>query len=434
MTLSRSVLGGLLVLAGLTLVPSAAVASGPAAAQARPRPSCHGVPATIVGTDRSERIVGTRRADVIVGLGGSDTIVAWGGNDLVCGGDAGDTIYGGPGADRLYAGFDRSGEPDDVLVGGPGADLLDPSIRPPDGSRVYGEVGYSGEPSGIAVLVGSRGRWANVVTSTGVDRVRMLPGLRVRGSAHDDTYVGSARDDSFFAGPGEDHFDGADGDDLFYGDQGGDTASGGPGDDLLLDGSDATGAGDVLDAGAGDDEISSGAGADLVTGGEGNDLVIVNDDEGRFEGGPGNDTFETGVSLHGHATLVGGEGSDYLPIYLDYEVEEPTAVITLDLRVGLVTTDRNDHAFDVSGIENARVFDKSIRGDEFRVTTYFYGTDADESVWVHGPLHAWMYGGDDRIWASQFDDELDGGTGYDEAAAGGGQDTCVDIEAPTGCE
>lgn len=433
MTLSRPTLAGLLALAGLVLAPTTAAAVAPIA-QARPHLECHGVRATIVGTAHADRIVGTRHADVIVGLGGSDTIFAVGGNDLVCGGDAGDTVYGGRGTDRLYAGFDSSGRPEDVLVGGPGADLLDPSIRPPDGTRVYGEVGYSREPAGIAVEVGPLGRWANVTTSTGVDRVRMLPGLLVRGSAHDDTYVGSARDDKFFAGPGDDRFDGAVGDDLVYGDLGGDTASGGPGDDLLLDASQARGAGDVLDAGPGDDEVSSGAGPDLVTAGEGDDLVIVNDDGGRFDAGSGNDTFEVGVALLGGATLVGGDGRDHLSLYLDYDVEEPTAVVTLDYRSGLVSTDRNDHALSVSGLESARVFDKSIRGDEFRVTTFYYGTDAADSVWVHGPLHAWTYGGDDRVWGSEFDDELDGGTGHDEAWAGAGQDVCLDFEESTGCE
>jgi len=104
-------------------------------------PTCRGLPATIIGTNRADRIDGTPGADVIVGLGGADRIDGLGGDDVICGGsgddvlrggDGADTLIGGSGADRLYgeaaadtlaggAGFG------DLCDGGDGLDQLLPS-------------------------------------------------------------------------------------------------------------------------------------------------------------------------------------------------------------------------------------------------------------------------------------------------------------------
>lgn len=47
------------------------------------RPKCYGKVATIVGTERDDKIVGTAGADVIVGRGGMDRIYGGGGNDVI---------------------------------------------------------------------------------------------------------------------------------------------------------------------------------------------------------------------------------------------------------------------------------------------------------------------------------------------------------------
>jgi uncharacterized delta-60 repeat protein len=82
-------------------------------------PRCAGKRATIVGTNRSDRLKGTRRADVIVALGGNDRIAAGKGNDLICAGNGNDKIDGGLGNDRLYG---QSGK--DKLSGASGKDSL----------------------------------------------------------------------------------------------------------------------------------------------------------------------------------------------------------------------------------------------------------------------------------------------------------------------
>ena len=93
--------------------------------------------ATIVGTNKKNRLRGTRRADVIVGLGGNDTISGLNGNDIVCGGKGDDKVSGGSGKDKLYgdsgkdrlsgdSGNDREsgGSGNDKLLGGSGKDIL----------------------------------------------------------------------------------------------------------------------------------------------------------------------------------------------------------------------------------------------------------------------------------------------------------------------
>jgi len=91
-------------------------------------PRCAGKRATIVGTNRSDRLKGTRRSDVIVSLGGNDRISAGKGNDIICAGNGSDRVIAGLGNDRVYGqnGNDRiegdSGR--DYLNGGAGKDNL----------------------------------------------------------------------------------------------------------------------------------------------------------------------------------------------------------------------------------------------------------------------------------------------------------------------
>jgi uncharacterized delta-60 repeat protein len=91
----------------------------PAAVPAAATPKCRGRKATIVGTERRDRLSGTGAADVIVGLGGGDTIFGLGRKDTICGGPGNDKLKGGPGADRLQGGPGK-----DTLQGGPGKDTL----------------------------------------------------------------------------------------------------------------------------------------------------------------------------------------------------------------------------------------------------------------------------------------------------------------------
>ncbi len=62
---------------------------------------CAGRPATLVGTDRADKLKGTGKADVIAALAGADKIKGLKGNDLICGGRGKDKLIGGGGRDEL---------------------------------------------------------------------------------------------------------------------------------------------------------------------------------------------------------------------------------------------------------------------------------------------------------------------------------------------
>jgi Ca2+-binding RTX toxin-like protein len=103
--------------------------AGTALSQGTPPPgtapvTCHGLAATIVGTDGSDVLSGTPARDVIAGLGGDDTISGLAGNDVICGGTGDDTLKGGKDNDKLLG-----GKGNDKLYGREGADKL------------YGEAG-----------------------------------------------------------------------------------------------------------------------------------------------------------------------------------------------------------------------------------------------------------------------------------------------------
>ena len=57
---------------------------GPGGGKTAKVPRCNGKRATVIGTNKRNKLKGTKRADVIVSLGGNDTIDGKGGNDVIC--------------------------------------------------------------------------------------------------------------------------------------------------------------------------------------------------------------------------------------------------------------------------------------------------------------------------------------------------------------
>jgi hypothetical protein len=72
-------------------------------------PRCGRKTATIVGTNRKDRITGSRFGDVIATLDGNDVVKGGAGKDVICTGDGRDKINGGAGKDKCKgeAGRDR---------------------------------------------------------------------------------------------------------------------------------------------------------------------------------------------------------------------------------------------------------------------------------------------------------------------------------------
>lgn len=65
------------------------------------RARCMGRKATIVGTQRADKLTGTPHRDVIAALGGKDEVRSLSGADLICGGRGKDKLLGGAGRDQV---------------------------------------------------------------------------------------------------------------------------------------------------------------------------------------------------------------------------------------------------------------------------------------------------------------------------------------------
>ncbi|MEM7275689.1 MAG: ExeM/NucH family extracellular endonuclease, partial [Actinomycetota bacterium] len=229
---------------------------------AAPGPTCNGLPATMVGTDRGERIFGTPGDDVIVALGGNDTVFGRGGNDTICLGDGDDKAFGGVGDDTIFGenGKDRlSGQAgDDTLDGGDGRD---------DISGGTGDDVIDGGPEND----------------------------KLYGYSDDDVISGGGGNDFLSGGSGDDDLDGGEDDDRMNGGSGDDDMAGGPGKDRMFgnNGIDEMSGGDdadLVDGGSGDDDLAGDAGDDDLRGRAGNDDLDGGADIDKANGHGGTDT------------------------------------------------------------------------------------------------------------------------------------------------
>jgi hypothetical protein len=73
-------------------------------------PKCAGKFATVVGTNKKDKIKGSRGPDTIAGLKGNDKIKGLKGKDRLCGGAGKDKLIGGPGKDKLKGGAGKDKE------------------------------------------------------------------------------------------------------------------------------------------------------------------------------------------------------------------------------------------------------------------------------------------------------------------------------------
>ena len=379
--------------------------------------ACQGVKATIVGTDDDDVIEGTKGDDVILALAGDDLVYGRGGQDLVCGGYGGDKLYGGPGDDQLFGGYDRLGDGasgtylfGDVLLGGEGNDRLvgvrDPrkveAVRRPD------LVSFSEAPSGVVVDLSVK---PGVATGEGTDSIAVFNPLGVVGSAYADPITG---DD------GRNWIQGNDGDDTLRGNGANDTIygepiEGGTGDDLIQ-------------GGPGWDVIGSYAGRDDIRGGLGNDFVeAYSDKPTRVAGDAGNDYVAQNVVTGSGAASSGGGGRDVIALYGTLlEGATPRTTYAIDLRSGTTSASLDPPpAGTIGAFEEYRLVGN--------LSWRFHGTPEADRVWAitGGPLHAWTFGGNDWVTATDRDDVVNAGQGVDEVQGRGGQDTCLNAERGT---
>jgi Ca2+-binding RTX toxin-like protein len=127
--------------------------------------SCRGREATLVGSERNDRLEGTDGPDVIAGLGGDDVVEGLEGDDIICGGEGADTIRhsGSTGINvdldagtAIGAGFDIVLEIENV-VGTDGDDVIVGSddVNELSGGKGTDEIHGGG---GNDVLLGNAGR------------------------------------------------------------------------------------------------------------------------------------------------------------------------------------------------------------------------------------------------------------------------------------
>jgi Ca2+-binding RTX toxin-like protein len=420
-------LGRPAVALAFAVVSSAAILSpaGPAhAADA----TCHGVPATIVGTPGADVVHGTARRDVIVGLGGNDTIHAGGGNDLVCGGVGADRLYGGSGDDRLYGdrdrlrhvqedGVERDG---DTLHGGTGNDRLSAGADDRGADIVVPDV-ISWDESAHGVHLDLRTRIAH---GEGVDRFTG-GSFTVEGSAHGDLVEGSARRDRIDTGAGPDVVRARGGNDVVnVGTRSPSHRSvahvwGGDGNDRLT----ATGRARIF-GGGGDDRLEGGSKGDHLSGGPGDDYLRGGNN--TVSGGAGDDSL-TGL-IGDAADFDGGPGSDYIQIDSTLESHHVTASSgTWNMATGkLGFTVEATITLSASRLERANL---PGWGTEWTVT----GTPGNDQVGgdTETPTSVAFdgLGGADTFQGTEGDDRFDGGPGNDTALGmGAGDDTCISVE------
>lgn len=347
----------------LTVPP---LAAPQAVALPEPGASCHGQPATIVGTHGDDHLVGTPGRDVIAGLGGDDLLDGRGGHDLLCGGRGSDGLIGGRG--------------DDLLATGPGA---------------RDEVTWDDADRAVRVdLVRGTAR------GQGRDRVFLGRGI-VHLTAYDDTFRGSRHAEVVHAGDGDD------------------TLRGGAGDDELYLDTDESSGDDSAVAGPGDDQVRSLGGHDRMLGKAGRDYLgaVSGTTVPDLRAGTGRDVVETVLPADaGDVVPVVAGGADRDRVLLsvwpegEHVWDQATGVLQLDA----------DSTADVAGFERAVLVTGlwTVSGTE----------GPDDVTSLLGAVFSGL-GGDDRYAGSPGDDTFDGGDGDDTYLRDpGGTNTCVSVE------
>lgn len=292
-------------------------------AEAAPR--CFGKAATIVGTNRRERLRGTARNDVIVARGGHDLIRSGGGKDRICGGSGddvilagpgrdlldgdagGDFLVGGPARDKILAGSGnfhvlRGNQGNDALRGGPGFDIL---LGEAGNDRLDGGAGvfdrasffFSGGPVTADLNT-------NLATGEGTDTMVAIEDLE--GGQLGDTLIGNAEPNFFFPLGGDDLVTGGDGFDLvsFYGAAAAVTANLSTGT-ASGEGTDTLGGIEDLVGTEHADSLTGDANPNFLLGVEGNDSLFGMEADDFLDGDTETDSLDGGPHVLGDRCLNG---------------------------------------------------------------------------------------------------------------------------------
>lgn len=406
---------------------AAMFASGVAAAATNgPVPTCHGKPATIVGTEGNDVIQGTEGRDVIWGGGGDDTIDGGLGSDVICGGPGNDVIHGGrgndlvdggPGEDRVMGDLG-----DDRVLGGPGnrdevagdlgIDVVDGG--PGNEDLVHGDYGFdrmsggpgSGDIASFATAVaggnGSSGVWASLKAhaARGDGHDKLFGFESLEGSAFQDTLIGNGKDNVIDGGPGNDTLIGGGGTDVLNGGQGSDSCRG------AKERSTSCGREAPVKASAYvqlDPVAGGGAGLQVVGGGGRDDISVAFEEAGGI--------FEVSAAK-GLAIGAGCSRPEGVPNHVDCPAGGPARWLTADLGPGNDKLEVKGSLEAIGAVRLAGNFgDDTIRGGP------------EDDLIQSGPGADKLYGAggsDGLVGGLPGPTFLYGGPGGDLLAAGGG--------------
>jgi len=345
------------------------------------------------GTAGPDAIVGNATEDTIDAGGGDDLIRASGGDDVLIGGTGNDTMDGGAGNDefRFWRGFgDDTIAIFDAVVGKvDSVRFMD--IDRAEASFARGAPGYL-ENSLIVQVDGDGGRLT--IENFFLNDSENARQIDVFGFA-DGVSLTAAQVRALLFAPTE-------GDDILYGSAASESILALGGEDTVY----ARAGNDLIDGGAGDDVLYGEEGDDTLDGGSGDDLL---------DGGAGIDTYLFGFG-RGFDRIQNNAGGNFDRILLDAGVSP--AAVTLgragpDLTISLGTDDR------------LTVLGHFAPGGLARIAEIRF---SDGTVWNNAFIEAALplaSEGDDVIYGSVTDDEIDGLGGDDILYGRQGNDTLL---------
>lgn len=346
--------------------------------------------------DGIERVIGTRFDDTINGSNANEFFYGEDGNDTINGGGGIDRIYGGDGDD-----IQRGDAGNDTLYGSAGADQL-------NGGTGTDVVRYTEAETAVVVNMASGGTAGDAAGDTyfGIEAIY--------GSLFNDSLTGTAGTNELRGDAGDDILDGAGGNDRLFGGEGADTLIGGHGIDrahynvadagvtldLTTGGTGGEAAGDTFSSiewviGSNfDDDITGDGAANRLLGGNGNDTLNGAGGNDRIQGGTGNDIIMGGDGID---TLFGEDGDDTL-------------------------FGGNDSDFFFGG-DGA---DSHDGGDGFDTISYLAGSEGIITdlggTGTSGAAAGDSYVNIERLFATNFADEVLGGSGDETILGLGGDD------------
>ncbi len=325
-------------------------------------------------TGNSDYLLGSRFSDVVQGGAGADILWTLDSNDDLTGGTGDDNLDGGSGSDtyryalgdghdRIHDDRHRDGGPTNILVLGPGIVAADLILDRDQADSNNVRIAFAGQAGSI--LLDNQlylTSYAGTQYKHGIDVIQFDDGTSWNRTQIEGAVVSAI------------------------------TAVNGTSSAETLNGT--AGRDNVFGSG-GNDSIGGGAGHDLLRGGSGNDTY-------RFNLGDG---FDVVVEESGTDKVLFGTGIAVADIVLSRPIQDGDTT-------GVVIA--------VAGT-NDRLYVKSATGIE----SYEF---ADGTVWTEADLRSHLYdqletAGGDVIYATGFNETIEGGAGADWIYAGGGADT-----------